>query len=149
MMEFLNQEIAQLEESSEVKIRSNVKSEFSNFLKDGENSNMQRKSNINKLESDTKFYSVTTKRVELINEYDISDSTKGKEYSYLHIFTDETSSQKLKSEQANREYQRIMLSSVAHEFRNPLNSISGNLDLIEMVTLEPKIKEFAKRAKNS
>lgn len=42
-----------------------------------------------------------------------------------------------------------MLSSIAHEFRNPLNSISGNLDLIATIADSSKILKFASDAKIS
>lgn len=48
-----------------------------------------------------------------------------------------------------RDYQRLMLSSVAHEFRNPLNSIKGNLELISMISPDTKCKKFADTAINS
>ncbi|CAI2360139.1 unnamed protein product [Moneuplotes crassus] len=41
-----------------------------------------------------------------------------------------------------------MLSSVAHEFRNPLNAIKGNLLLIEM-NQDPRIEKFVRVSKNS
>lgn len=41
-----------------------------------------------------------------------------------------------------------MLSSVAHEFRNPLNSIKGNLELMEMYN-DQKFEKFIKISKNS
>ena len=42
-----------------------------------------------------------------------------------------------------------MLSSVAHEFRNPLNSIKGYLELISMSVEEPKLKKYVTSAQTS
>ena len=42
-----------------------------------------------------------------------------------------------------------MISSVAHEFRNPLNAILGNLNLIKMVSNDNKLKKFIKVAISS
>ena len=42
----------------------------------------------------------------------------------------------------------MMLSSVAHEFRNPLNAIQGNLQLIEL-NQDPKIEKYVKISKSS
>jgi len=135
-----------------MEIGSDIKSEFYTSLMIKSDSNILRGSSslspLNSLSTATKYYSVKTKKVDLVNNYDTSRPSLS-ECTYLHIFTDKTSSQKLKTEQANREYQRLMLSSVAHEFRNPLSSVSGNLDLIQIVSSDPKVKEFAKRAKNS
>ena len=105
-----------------------------------------RNKNIMK-QNDEKYYSVKTKQVEFfdgMNEVKDSDEFYG-----LHIFTDITSDKKLATEQTNRKYQQLMLSSVAHEFRNPLSSINGNLELINLVTKEPKVIKFAKSAHNS
>lgn len=68
--------------------------------------------------------------------------------SILHIFIDTTKSELLKTEQTLRKYQGIMLSSVAHEFRNPLNSIKGNLELMEFYNYR-KFAKFIKISKNS
>ena len=100
-----------------------------------------------KIQTMQKFYSFKIKQVEFFDE--MSCLNQSGQYYCLHIFTDKTSDKKLASEQYNREYQQMMLSSVAHEFRNPLNSISGNLDLIQMVTKEPKVEKFAKSAHTS
>jgi len=98
-------------------------------------------------DTDIKYYSFKAKQVEF---YDVmSDSGHHDELFWLHIFTDKTSEKKLSSENYSREYQQMMLSSVAHEFRNPLSSISGNLELIQMISKEPKIEKFAKNAHSS
>lgn len=75
--------------------------------------------------------------------------TVEKELTYLHIFIDKTNEKLLKTEKIMRDYQRLMLSSVAHEFRNPLNAIKGSLELISMLTQEPKCKKFVSTAMNS
>ena len=41
-----------------------------------------------------------------------------------------------------------MLSSVAHEFRNPLNAIQGNLQLIELYQT-PQIEKYVKVSRSS
>ena len=69
--------------------------------------------------------------------------------SFLHIFVDITDAEKLKNERTLRKYQRIMISSVAHEFRNPLNAIKGNLNLIKMMNENQRIQKFIKVANNS
>jgi signal transduction histidine kinase len=78
-----------------------------------------------------------SKRIDIFDDFN-SDKNE-KQYTCLHIFTDLTAKNLLKSEQTNREYQSLMLSSVAHEFRNPLNSIKGNLELISLSVKDPKI----------
>ena len=92
---------------------------------------MNSDDNIDEFRGVKKFYSLKTKRIEFFDKY--SNFGKEREFYCLHIFTDQTSDKILESEKTNREYQRLMLSSVAHEFRNPLNSIKGNLELIEYV----------------
>ena len=94
-----------------------------------------------------KYYTVKTMKIDLVEGYLRKYSSQNK--TYIHIFKDITSHEKLKAEKDYRQYQTLMLSSVAHEFRNPLNSVSGNLELINLVTKEEKIKEFALKAKNS
>jgi nitrogen-specific signal transduction histidine kinase len=103
--------------------------------------------NFDEFETTEKFYSCQSKKIEFFDE----DSLMSKQFEFycLHIFTDKTSEKKLKSEKMNREYQRLMMSSVAHEFRNPLNSIKGNLDLIEFVSKDEKVKKFSASAYNS
>lgn len=94
-----------------------------------------------------KHYTVKTRQIKWGQDINI-DGSVNKTLSFLHIFIDNTSSEKLKQEKTLREYQRMMLSSVAHEFRNPLNAIQGNLQLIEM-NQDPKIERFVKISKNS
>lgn len=98
-------------------------------------------------EEQTRYYAVKTKKIEFNDIYIESSGTDSS--TFLHIFTDRTISEQLKTEKANRDYQRLMLFSVAHEFRNPLNSISGSLELIELVSLKDQVKKFAKAARNS
>lgn len=94
-----------------------------------------------------KYYEVKTKLVEFDDKYVKMDPADCK--TFLHIFIDKTMDEQLKAEKSLREYQRMMLSSVAHEFRNPLNCINGNLELISMVTKQDQIKKFTETAKNS
>jgi hypothetical protein len=94
-----------------------------------------------------KHYTVKTRQIKWGQDINI-DGSVNKTLSFLHIFIDNTSREKLKQEKTLREYQRMMLSSVAHEFRNPLNAIQGNLQLIEM-NQDPKIERFVKISKNS
>jgi signal transduction histidine kinase len=77
-----------------------------------------------------------------------SGDNSNKIVSFLHIFIDNTEREKLKYEKTLREYQRMMLSSVAHEFRNPLNAIQGNLQLIELNN-DPKIEKYVKISRSS
>ncbi|CAI2383067.1 unnamed protein product [Moneuplotes crassus] len=130
---FLKQEIQKLESSDTNKIESNIKAESAQDLVKEEN----------------KYYTVTTKKVSLVDEYGDEECKECNERTFLHIFTDKTSSEELKNEIDLKAYQRLMLSNVAHEFRNPLSAVSGNLDLIELVSTEQKVKEFARRAKIS
>ena len=94
-----------------------------------------------------KHYTVKTRQIEWKRNVNI-DESMAKALSYLHIFIDNTSTEKLKQEKTLREYQRLMLSSVAHEFRNPLNAIKGNLQLIEMYQ-DPRIEKFVRISLNS
>jgi len=102
---------------------------------------------MNNQEKHERYYSLRTKQVDFFDN--VSNEKNKNDFFCLHIFTDKTSDKRLATEQANREYQQLMLSSVAHEFRNPLNSISGNLELINLVTKEPKVAKFATSAHNS
>jgi signal transduction histidine kinase len=83
------------------------------------------------MDNTEKIYSLKVKQVKFFDE--ITSFERRKDIFCLHIFIDQTNEKKLKCQKANREYQRLMMSSVAHEFRNPLNSIKGNLELIETV----------------
>ena len=61
----------------------------------------------------------------------------------MHIFVDTTSIKKLEEEKAKSSCQNIMLASVSHEFRTPLNAFDNSLQLIklrveEMMTLVDK-----------
>lgn len=91
-----------------------------------------------------RHYTVKTRQIEWKTSVNNSEEIK----SFLHIFIDNTSTEKLKHEKTLREYQRMMLSSVAHEFRNPLNAISGNLQLIELYQ-DPRIAKFVRISKNA
>ena len=102
---------------------------------------------MNSQEKHEKYYSLKTKRADFFDN--VSNEKNKNDFFCLHIFTDKTSTRRLAIEQSNREYQQLMLSSVAHEFRNPLSSINGNLELINLVTKEPKVAKFAKSAHNS
>jgi len=105
---------------------------------------------MNSQEKHKKYYSLKTKQVDFFDSVsnEVNENNQNNLFC-LHIFTDKTSDRRLATEQSSREYQQLMLSSVAHEFRNPLNSISGNLELINLVTKEPKVAKFAKSAHNS
>lgn len=94
-----------------------------------------------------KHYTVKTREIKWQSDINIDESVE-KTLSFLHIFIDNTVNEKLKHEKTLREYQRMMLSSVAHEFRNPLNAIKGNLMLIEM-NQDPRIEKFVRVSKNS
>ena len=82
-------------------------------------------------EEDKKFFNVKTKQIQW-NNINFINNLGHDAKSFLHIYTDITKSEQLKAEKTMRKYQRLMLSSVAHEFRNPLNAINGNLQLIQM-----------------
>ena len=94
-----------------------------------------------------KYYTVKTRQIEWRNSID-SQYNSQKLLSFLHIFIDNTSTERLKYEKTLREYQRMMLSSVAHEFSNPLNAIQGNLQLIEM-NQDPKIERYVRISRHS
>jgi signal transduction histidine kinase len=51
--------------------------------------------------------------------------------SFMHIFVDTTSIKKLEEEKAKIKCQNIMLASVSHEFRTPLNSFDNSLQLMK------------------
>lgn len=110
------------------------------------NESLRRNRSIN-ADEQTRYYVVKTKKIEFNDIY--IDSAGTDSSTFLHIFTDRTTLEQLKTEKANRDYQRLMLFSVAHEFRNPLNSISGSLELIELVAIKEQVKKFAKAARNS
>ena len=50
----------------------------------------------------------------------------------MHIFVDTTSIKKLEEEKAKSSCQNIMLASVSHEFRTPLNAFDNSLQLIKL-----------------
>ena len=52
--------------------------------------------------------------------------------SFMHIFVDMTSIKKLEKEKAKISWQNIMLASVSHEFRTPMNAFDNSLQLIKM-----------------
>ena len=150
MLDFLNREIQKLKSSWEIELKTNIKSTLLNSSRNLDKEIDFKKSNSsNRFSFQAKYYSVTTKKVELVDNFNVEGLKNKKEATFLHIFTDKTSAERLKTEKANREYQRLMLSSVAHEFRNPLSSVSGNLDLIQIISQNEKVKEFVKRAKIS
>lgn len=103
---------------------------------------IELESNTGKLSK--RHYIVKTRQIEWKTNVSSDENLK----SFLHIFVDITSTEKLKQEKTLREYQRMMLSSVAHEFRNPLNAISGNLQLIELFQ-DPKIEKYVRVSRNS
>ena len=112
-------------------------------------------SHINDAFSHKKFYTVKTKQIEWIddhmeqgNQWCLDDQLGTKSLAFMHIFIDTTNFEKLKTEQTMRKYQKLMLSSVAHEFRNPLNAIKGNLELIETFKLNT-IEKYIRISLNS
>lgn len=117
----------------------------------GNENDSQSKGDIN---VEKKYYTVKTKHIIWIND-DIGHSGQinlnldNTVYqSFMHIFIDTTNYEKLKTEQTLRKYQRLMLSSVAHEFRNPLNAIKGNLELMQYYNFQ-KFDKFLKTSRNS
>lgn len=94
------------------------------------------------------YYTVKTKKIDWSGLNLTGNNNSNQIDSFLHIFIDTTNIEKLKSEQTLRNYQRMMLSSVAHEFRNPLNAIKGNLEVMELMG-DKKYEKFIKIAKNS
>lgn len=52
--------------------------------------------------------------------------------SYMHVFTNVSSTKKLEKEKATNKALNMMLSSVSHEFRTPINALSNSLCLLEM-----------------
>jgi signal transduction histidine kinase len=58
--------------------------------------------------------------------------------SFMHIFVDTTNVKRLEEEKAKIKCQNIMLASVSHEFRTPLNAFENSLQLIKL-----KVDELA------
>ena len=52
------------------------------------------------------------------------------EDSFMHVFINTTQIQKLEQIKATNRCQKIMFSSVSHEFRTPLNAFFNSLELI-------------------
>jgi len=138
-----------------MEIESNIRSDRYDSLMVSDNMeqlkkirSLLRRKSTDQREFETKFFTVKTKKIELIQKFIQPGSTV--DSTYIHIFKDKTSLEKLKIEKNNREYQRLMLSSVAHEFRNPLNSVSLNLELIQALAKEnTQIKGPIDNAKKS
>ena len=70
--------------------------------------------------------------------------------SYLHVLVNTTQIKKLERERANRECQQIMLASLSHDMRTPLNAFTNSLQLVKMILTEfeskfglwPQVDEF-------
>lgn len=151
LLTFLEQEREKLKALEERQTQSSIRvKDVSDILLNAskETSFIRRdQSSMNFMVDTAKHYEVKTKLIKFKNDYIQRDKS---DYDiYLHIFIDKTMDQKLKTEKLMREYQRLMLASVAHEFRNPLNSIMGNLDLIGMISDQERVKKFVDIAKNS
>ena len=58
--------------------------------------------------------------------------------SFMHVFENTTQIKKLEEERASRECQQIMLASLSHDMRTPLNTFTNSLQLIQMVLDELK-----------
>ena len=58
-------------------------------------------------------------------------SWEGTNNAFMHVFTDTTNISKLEEAKNNMRCQKIMFSSVSHEFRTPLNSISNSYYFIK------------------
>lgn len=101
-----------------------------------------------------KYFTVKTKHIQWIDDVytehidGILNKKNKMNHSFLHIFIDTTKTELLKTEQTLRKYQRLMISSVAHEFRNPLNAIKGNLELMQMFKIK-QIEKYLKTSRNS
>lgn len=52
--------------------------------------------------------------------------------AYMHIFIDTENIRRLEKQKAINKCQNIMLSSVSHEFRTPINAFSNALELLKM-----------------
>ena len=71
--------------------------------------------------SDSKFYSIKTLCVKL----------KNNKNSYIHVFNNTTTLKKFEQEKARNECIHLMLSSISHEFRTPINAFSNSVLLLE------------------
>ena len=45
--------------------------------------------------------------------------------SFLHVFNDITDTQQLEQQKTSIKFQRLMLATISHEFKTPINSILG------------------------
>lgn len=127
LSKFLSEERASTEDS-------NFCVESSIWVKDQDTSQMRKRSSGLETDDSIKWYQVKTKLINWQKFDKHTDTSYTKETFYIHIFVNTTLVEKIKNEKTLRKYQRVMISSVAHEFRNPLNSIQGNLELIKLVS---------------
>ena len=51
--------------------------------------------------------------------------------SYMHVFVNTTHIKKLEKANATNHWQRVMFSSISHEFRTPINAFSNALTLLD------------------
>lgn len=72
-------------------------------------------------ESTRKFYTVKSLKV----------TWDKNEESFMHIFIDTTNVRKLEEEKTKNRLQKLMFSSISHEFRTPLNAFDNSLYLIQ------------------
>ena len=84
-------------------------------------------------DSDSKFYSIKTLCVKWENNKN----------SYIHVFNNTTTLKKFEQEKTRNECIHLMLSSISHEFRTPINAFSNSMYLLESnyLLLLQKLKE--------
>ena len=80
----------------------------------------------------SKDLDVIEEDISYFNLKSIKVSWENNKNSFMHIFVDTTSVKKMEEEKAKFSCQNIMLASVSHEFRTPLNAFDNSLELIKM-----------------
>lgn len=65
-------------------------------------------------------YRITKKRI----------SWDGDKDCFLHVFSNITSLLELERDKASVKFEKLMLSTISHEYRTPLNSIQGQTEII-------------------
>lgn len=56
--------------------------------------------------------------------------------SFMHTFINTTQVRKLEEERAKSKWHHLMLASVSHEFRTPINAFVNSLNLIDFLVKE-------------
>jgi signal transduction histidine kinase/DNA-binding response OmpR family regulator len=101
-----------------------------------------------------KFYNDNDKLIELNRQLAESNAKYEKAVTLLEIAKKDLAEYNTRLEKANKiledasKSKDLLLASVSHEFRNPLNSLMGNLDLLYDEITDPKCKEMLEITKN-